>query len=170
MTTQEAQKECRKLQLQAMLPAEHQRLVKYPMMLELLAKQFEKSKEKSKGKKSDDPSKDNATSKNNKDGSGDEESTNDRTKKISSDTSEVSKSPSNEDSDNNSAFVEATLIKKYAERTREIVSTVDKLVAEAQNIQRLVEIQQGLDVSGLDKFPDSPITIEYRVSIRIFIF
>merc|ERR1712223_1869945 len=136
------------LQLIAMLPAEHQRLVKYPLMLETLAKQCEKNKTKS--KKPDTPPNDKPD--------GDETEQNERK---SSGSSQAPKSPSNED-DDDPAFVESTSIKKYVERTREIVGTVDKLVAEAQNIQRLAEIQQGLDVSGLDKFPDSPISIEYR--------
>ena len=40
------------------------------------------------------------------------------------------------------AFVESSLIKQFVERTRDIVDTIDKQVAEAQNIQRLAEIQQ----------------------------
>ena len=156
MTAQESHKECRRLQLIAMLPAEHQRLVKYPLMLETLAKQCEKNKTKS--KKPDTPPNDKPD--------GDETEPNERK---SSGSSQAPKSPSNED-DDDPAFVESTSIKKYVERTREIVGTVDKLVAEAQNIQRLAEIQQGLDVSGLDKFPDSPISIEYRVSCHLILF
>ena len=47
LNQQEGMKECRKLQLQAMLPAEHQRLVKYPLMLEQLAKQCDRKSTKS---------------------------------------------------------------------------------------------------------------------------
>ena len=167
LTQQESLKECRRLQLQAILPAEHQRLVKYPLMLETLAKQCEKGKP-AKGKKQDDASssKDSTSTHPNErgDGSGDDVPT-DRASKSSTATSatDVPKSPSTEDRDN-SAFVESTFVKKYVERTREIVDTIDKQVAEAQNIQRLAEIQQNLDLSGLEKFPDSPISIEYRVS------
>ena len=167
LNQQESLKECRRLQLQAILPAEHQRLVKYPLMLEQLAKQCDKGKP-GKGKKQDDASssKDSTSTHQNEkaDGSGDDEST-DRASKSSTATSatDVPKSPSTEDREN-SAFVESTFIKKYVERTREIVDTIDKQVAQAQNIQRLAEIQQNLDLSGLEKFPDSPISIEYRVS------
>ena len=35
-------------------------------------------------------------------------------------------------------------------------------MAEAQNIQRLAEIQRNLDTSGLEKNPDNPICTEYR--------
>ena len=153
LTQQESHKECRKLQLQAMLPAEHQRLVKYPLMLETLAK-CEKSLQGTKGKKPDTPPNDKP----------EEDEPSGRTK-VPSGSSQAPNSPSNADGDD-SAFVESDLIKKYVDRTREIVGTVDKLVAEAQNIQRLAEIQQSLDVSGLDKFPESPISIEYRVSLK----
>ena len=34
--------------------------------------------------------------------------------------------------------------------------------AEAQNILRMAEIQSCLDSSGLEKIPESPITLEYR--------
>ena len=34
--------------------------------------------------------------------------------------------------------------------------------AEAQNIRRMAEIQSCLDSSGLEKIPESPITLEYR--------
>ena len=54
LNQQESLKECRRLQLQAMLPAEHQRLVKYPLMLEQLAKQCEKIKPSSKSRKNPD--------------------------------------------------------------------------------------------------------------------
>ena len=82
-----------------------------------------------------------------------------------SSVADAPKSPSTEDRDN-LAFVESSLIKQFVERTRDIVDTIDKQVAEAQNIQRLAEIQQNLDLSGLEKFPDNPISIEYRVSSR----
>ena len=142
-----------------MLPAEHQRLVKYPLMLESLAKQCEKSK----------PAKGKNTPPNDKPKSDEEDDSSGRTKKSSSGSSQTPNSPSNADGED-SAFVESDLIKKYVDCTREIVGTVDKLVAEAQNIQRLAEIQQSLDVSGLEKIPDSPISIEYRVSLHFSLF
>ena len=153
-----------------MLPAEHQRLVKYPLMLEQLAKQCEKVKSKEKTKTDEassvkDPSL--GLQNENVDKSGEGEAT-DRTNKISSASStDIPKSPSSEDRDQSAFLVESALIKKFVDRTRDIVETIDKQVAEAQNIQRLAEIQQDLDLSGLEKFPDSPITIEYRVSTRI---
>jgi hypothetical protein len=47
-------------------------------------------------------------------------------------------------------------------RSREILESIDKQVAEAQNIQKLLEIQRNLDTSGLDKMSDSQICMEYR--------
>merc|ERR1719310_1767758 len=38
---------CRRLQLQSILPCEHQRLVKYPLLLEQIAKHTEKTSENS---------------------------------------------------------------------------------------------------------------------------
>ena len=170
LNQQESLKECRRLQLQAMLPAEHQRLVKYPLMLEQLAKQCDRkptSKNKDKKSTSDETSslKDSSITSNEKggDGSGDEESVDRISKSSTATSSDAPRSPSTEERDK-SAFVESTLIKKFVDRTRDIVDTIDKQVAEAQNIQRLAEIQQNLDTSGLEKFPDSQISIEYRVS------
>ena len=140
-------------------------------MLEQLAKQCDRKQptSKTKDKKPDDSlssAKDSSLISNEKgDGSGGDEESVDRISKLSTATSalDVPKSPSTEERDN-SAFVESTLIKKFVDRTRDIVDTIDKQVAEAQNIQRLAEIQQNLDTSGLEKFPESPISIEYRVS------
>ena len=120
LTQQESLKECRRLQLQAILPAEHQRLVKYPLMLETLAKQCEKGKP-AKGKKQDDASssKDSTSTHPNErgDGSGDDEPT-DRASKSSTATSatDVPKSPSTEDRDN-SAFVESTFVFQFLAHT-----------------------------------------------------
>ena len=48
-------------------------------------------------------------------------------------------------------------------RSREILDTIDKLVAMAQNSQKLVDIQRNLDTSGLEKMGvDDPICKEYR--------
>ena len=100
---QERRPECRRLGLQALLPVEHQRLVKYPLLLEQLAKQCDKEEE------------------------------------------------------------EFAKVRRCVDRSREILESIDKQVAEAQNIQRLAEIQANLDTSGLEKMPDSPICAEYRV-------
>ena len=56
---------------------------------------------------------------------------------------------------------------RCVERTRDILESIDKQVAEAQNIQRLAEIQKNLDTSGLDKYADNPIAKEYRVSNQV---
>ena len=103
LTEQERRPECRRLGLQALLPAEHQRLVKYPLLLEQLAKQCDKDDE------------------------------------------------------------EFAKVRRCVDRSREILESIDRQVAEAQNKQRLEEIQHNLDTSGLEKLPDSPICVEYRV-------
>ena len=54
-------------------------------------------------------------------------------------------------------------MKRCVDRTREILESIDRQVAEAQNIQRLAEIQRFLDTTGLEKMPDSAICAEYRV-------
>ena len=87
---------------------EHQRLVKYPLLLEQLAKQCDKEDE------------------------------------------------------------EFAKVRRCVDRSREILESIDKQVAEAQNIQRLAEIQRNLDTSGLEKMPDSPICAEYRVRFLFF--
>jgi len=46
---------------------------------------------------------------------------------------------------------------------REILESIDRQVAEAQNIQRLAEIQRNLDTSALEKINDSSVA-EYKVS------
>ena len=103
----ERRPECRKLGLKDLLPVEHQRLVKYPLLLEQLAKQCDKEEE------------------------------------------------------------EFAKVRRCVDRSREILESIDKQVAEAQNIQRLAEIQRSLDTSGLEKIPESPISSEYRV-IKFF--
>ena len=107
----ERKPECRRLQLQSILPCEHQRLVKYPLLLEQLAKQCTKKQS---------------------------------TEDLSTDS-------------------EASVVLSCVDRTRDILESIDKQVAEAQNIQRLAEIQGNLDTSGLDKVPESSICQEYRV-------
>ena len=108
---QEKRPECRRLGLQALLPVEHQRLVKYPLLLESLAKYCDKETE------------------------------------------------------------EYAKVRRCVERSREILNSIDIQVAEAQNIQRLQEIQQNLDTSGLEKMPESAICQEYRVGIfKTFIY
>ena len=48
-------------------------------------------------------------------------------------------------------------------RTREILDNIDKLVAMAQNSQKLVDIQRNLDTAGLEKMGlEDPICREYR--------
>merc|ERR1719225_530141 len=102
LNEQRLRPECRRLGLEALLPVEHQRLVKYPLLLEQLAKQCDKESE------------------------------------------------------------EYAKVRRCVDRSREILDSIDKQVAEAQNIQRLAEIQQNLDTSGLEKMAESPITNEYR--------
>jgi hypothetical protein len=105
LTEQERRPECRRLGLQSILPVEHQRLVKYPLLLEQLAKQCDKDEE------------------------------------------------------------EYAKVRSCVDRTREILESIDRQVAEAQNIQRLAEIQCNLDTSGLEKMPESAICVEYRVRV-----
>ena len=58
---------------------------------------------------------------------------------------------------------ELQLILAVREKTKEIIDSIDKLVATTQNRLRLAEIQAGLDTSGLDKMGhDHPIYREYR--------
>ena len=105
---QERRPECRRLEVQSLLPLEHQRLVKYPLLLENLAKQCDKDSE------------------------------------------------------------EYAQVRRCVDRSREILESIDRQVAEAQNKQRLEEIQRNLDTSQLEKWPDSPICAEYRVNITFF--
>jgi hypothetical protein len=44
---------------------------------------------------------------------------------------------------------------------REILESIDRQVAEAQNIHRLAEIQQNLDTSALEKVNDNSLA-EYK--------
>jgi hypothetical protein len=131
-------------------------------MLEQLAKQCEKIKPSSKSRKNPDEDSSKPQENDKGEASGDDEPAGRGSKaSTASSVADAPKSPSTEDRDN-LAFVESSLIKQFVERTRDIVDTIDKQVAEAQNIQRLAEIQQNLDLSGLEKFPDNPISIEYR--------
>merc|ERR1719150_32671 len=95
---------CRRLQLQALLPCEHQRLVKYPLLLREMAKY-----------------------------------------------SEITDNP------------EYEVIMTVTEKTKEIIDSIDKIVAAQQNRLRLAELQSNLDSSGLDKMgADHPIYVEYK--------
>merc|ERR1711936_131921 len=95
---------CRRLQLQALLPCEHQRLVKYPLLLREMAKY-----------------------------------------------SEITDNP------------EYEVIMTVTEKTKEIIDSIDKIVAAQQNRVRLAELQSNLDSSGLDKMgSDHPIYVEYK--------
>ena len=67
--------------------------------------------------------------------------------------------------DKESDAEEYNIVKRCVDRTREILESIDRQVAEAQNIQSLAEIQKCLDTTGLEKMSDSPICAEYRVSI-----
>ncbi len=116
-------------QLHAILPAEHQRLVKYPLLLEQLAKQTKQHSSSSA----------NASNAN-------EDSTEDGDQGVESSSSELS------------------TVRRCVDRTRSILESIDRRVAEAQNAQRLEEIQRNLDTSGLEKMPDSNVCQEYRVS------
>jgi len=102
----EANPACRRLQLQSMLPMEHQRLVKYPLLLEQICKYCN------------------------------EEDTEDG---------------------------EIKLIKEATARTKEILDSIDKQVAKAQNKRKLEDIQRGLDTSGLEKMgSDNAVCTEFR--------
>ena len=94
---------CRRLQLHDMLAWEHQRLVKYPLLLAEIVKHSD---------------------------------------------------PANPELD---------LIKEVTVRTREILDSIDKEVAHAQNIRKLEDLQRVLDTSGLEKLgQDNPVCVEYR--------
>jgi len=96
---------CRRLQLQSILPVEHQRLVKYPLLLREIKKHCIEE----------------------------------------------------EDRDEYDQVTEAT------SRTKEILDSIDKQVAEAQNKQKMEEIQRCLDTQGLEKLgSDTPVCLEYR--------
>lgn len=102
----ESKPQCRRLQLQALLPMEHQRLVKYPLLVSQLLK---------------------------------------RSSEICDKT-------------------ELDILQNCQERTRVILDNIDRRVAQAQNIHKMAEIQKNLDTTGLEKFPDSSICKEFRVS------
>jgi len=96
---------CRRLQLQSILPVEHQRLVKYPLLLTQIKKHCDED----------------------------------------------------EDRDEYDQVTEAT------SRTKEILDSIDKQVAEAQNKQKMEEIQRCLDTQGLEKLgTETTVCVEYR--------
>lgn len=160
LSEQERRPECRRLQLQAMLPCEHQRLVKYPLLLEQLAKQMEKRSSKSKTSSAGEAAAIGSSS----------ASSISSSLTLAAVGGTISLASDEEDSNLLSSrepsqeLQELTTVKRCVERTREILDSIDKQVAEAQNIQRLAEIQRNLDTSGLEKMPDSAICAEYRVS------
>ena len=55
------------------------------------------------------------------------------------------------------------MIKRCVDRSREILECIDQQVADVQNKQKLAEVQATIDISGLERMPDHPITAEYRV-------
>lgn len=55
-------------------------------------------------------------------------------------------------------------VKRALERSKEILNHVDAAVKEAEDQQRLAEIQRRLDKSPFDKV-DHPIAVEFKVSI-----
>ena len=58
---------------------------------------------------------------------------------------------------------EMDIVKEVLARTKEILNSIDKEVAEAQNKRNLEELQRSLDTSGLEKMgPDNPVFMEYR--------
>ena len=115
---------CKRLQLHDMLAWEHQRLVKYPLLLEQISKH--------------------------------------------SDTSDtemelVKVGTSKFNSCNQQQPVN---IQEVTVRTREILDSIDKEVAEAQNKRKLEELQRNLDTSGLEKLgQENQVFIDYRCRI-----
>ncbi len=130
LTEQERRPECRRQELQGILAVEHMRLVKYPLLLEQLAKQ-----------------------------SAPPPSTEDGAAAAAADTADTAAA-----ADGNEDEIESVVVKRCVDRSREILECIDRQVAEAQNEQKLSEIQKYLDTSGLEKMPDSTICAEYRVS------
>ena len=58
---------------------------------------------------------------------------------------------------------EYDVIMRVTEKTKEIIDSIDKIVAAQQNRLRLAELQSNLDSSGLDKMGgDHPIYVEYK--------
>ena len=117
-----------------MLPVEHQRLVKYPLLITALMKE-------TLGK----------------------HATAEATAAASSSSSNANNDDGDDD-ESDSSCSDGEYYRRIFKRTKEILDAIDRRVAEAQNLQRMREIQRNLDTSGLEKVPDSPITIEYRVS------
>ena len=57
-------------------------------------------------------------------------------------------------------------IQEVTVRTREILDSIDKEVAEAQNKRKLEELQRNLDTSGLEKLgQENQVFIDYRCRI-----
>ena len=116
---------CKRLQLHDMLAWEHQRLVKYPLLLEQISKHSD-------------------------------------TSDTEMELVKVGTSKSN--SCNNQQ--QPVNIQEVTVRTREILDSIDKEVAEAQNKRKLEELQRNLDTSGLEKLgQENQVFIDYRCRI-----
>ena len=119
---------CKRLQLHDMLAWEHQRLVKYPLLLEQI------------GKHSD-------------------------TLDTEMDLVKVGTLKFN-----GSNQQQPVNIQEVTVRTREILDSIDKEVAEAQNKRKLEELQRNLDTSGLEKLgQENQVFIDYRCRIPYYI-
>ena len=60
-------------------------------------------------------------------------------------------------------------IQEVTVRTREILDSIDKEVAEAQNKRKLEELQRNLDTSGLEKLgQENQVFIDYRCRITSY--
>ena len=58
---------------------------------------------------------------------------------------------------------EMEVVKEVLARTKDILNSIDREVAEAQNKKNLEELQRNLDTSGLEKMgTDNPVFMEYR--------
>ena len=120
---------CKRLQLHDMLAWEHQRLVKYPLLLEQISKHSD-------------------------------------TSDTEMELVKVGTSKSN--SCNNQQ--QPVNIQEVTVRTREILDSIDKEVAEAQNKRKLEELQRNLDTSGLEKLgQENQVFIDYRCRIAYYI-
>ena len=118
---------CKRLQLHDMLAWEHQRLVKYPLLLEQISKHSDTS------------------------------DTEMELVKVGT----LKFKGSNQQQPVN--------IQEVTVRTREILDSIDKEVAEAQNKRKLEELQRNLDTSGLEKLgQENQVFIDYRCRITSY--
>lgn len=119
---------CKRLQLHDMLAWEHQRLVKYPLLLEQISKHSDTSDTEM--------------------------------ELVKVGTSKF----------NCSNQQQPVNIQEVTVRTREILDSIDKEVAEAQNKRKLEELQRNLDTSGLEKLgQENQVFIDYRCRITYYI-